>query len=597
MCVYLQFLHRLILALGCLLSSGASVVQAQQIPSFLWAKSSGGPSNQQGRCIEIDDSGNIYTTGIFSSISSFEASTLTSRGGADVYLAKYDSQGRVLWVRQIGGVGEEVVWDLFVDASGNAYITGDFTPPPNVITQIPTITIGTVTLTGGTMRGSEMFLAKYDSQGNVLWARQTFTSNLTSTSVGKSLVVSNDGNVYVTGSMYGAVRFDNIEFNLYTGSAIFNNGSFIAKYNAQGIVQWVKNNLGSMSSPTNHLAISSAGELYLSTEYTASLTLGSTTLPPSATNDSDLYLAKFDAQGNPIWVKPFIGIGRESCNGLTLDPTDNIVLAVSFRNATSHANQTFTVTGPLTTSNSDVLVLKYNPAGDLLWNRQLGGPFTLGLGSYSDSDTISGLATDSQGNIYSAATLIGMPTLTTSDGTGSFNHHFICYSPAGAIRWTRPAAYSYCADIAVTPCGEILSTGYIQYDEPFDQIILKSLGGLDTYIAKLGASTLISPMANCSSIPTNGDPPVPSMPTAVGKLLIPTIITPNGDNQNETFRLPGLPTGPWQLSVYNRWGTRVYHTADYRQDWNASGLPDGVYYYLLQNPNQFARKGWVEVIH
>jgi hypothetical protein len=187
------------------------------------------------------------------------------------------------------------------------------------------------------------------------------------------------------------------------------------------------------------------------------------------------------------------------------------------------------------------------------------------------------------------AIFMGMPTLTTSDGAANFNNHFVCYSPAGALRWTRPT-YASISSIAVTPCGEILSTGYIEYSRPFDQIRLTSLGSIDSYIAKLGASTLISPTANCSSAS-------PAPPVGVGKVLIATIITPNGDDLNEAFRLPGLPPGPWQFDVYNRWGTRVYHTADYRQDWNAPGLPDGVYYYFLLAPNQPALKGWVEVIH
>jgi hypothetical protein len=146
--VYLQPLLRAVLLLGCLLSNLATLVQAQQIPSFLWAKSSGGVGDDLGYKIELDASGNIYTAGIFSGTASFEASMLTSRGGYDVYLAKYDFQGRLLWVRQLGGVGYETVWGLSVDASGNAYITGDFTPP-NVRNQASTITIGTTTLIGG----------------------------------------------------------------------------------------------------------------------------------------------------------------------------------------------------------------------------------------------------------------------------------------------------------------------------------------------------------------------------------------------------------------------------------------------------------------
>ena len=82
-------------------------------------------------------------------------------------------------------------------------------------------------------------------------------------------------------------------------------------------------------------------------------------------------------------------------------------------------------------------------------------------------------------------------------------------------------------------------------------------------------------------------------------LRVPNVFTPNpDDNLNPTFRIPGLPGGS-ELRVFNRWGREVYHSTDYRNDWAAPGLPDGVYYYLLQNP-AFCQgsqlRGWVEVL-
>ena len=255
----LQPLRRLTIMLGCLLVSLTTLVQAQQIPSFLWAKSGGGTGYEAGHQIELDAAGNIYTAGVFSGISSFGTSTLTSRGDNDVYLAKYDSQGRFLWVRQLGGISYETVGGLSVDATGNVYITGSFfTPFINVRNQASTIIIGTTTLIGGMF--GEMYLAKYDSQGNALWARQTFSTGATGNtgiSTGHSLAVDNGGNVYVTGRMAGVTQFDNIGVNSTNGSSIF-----IAKYNAQGIVQWVKNNPGLTTGELiKNIAINSRGEI------------------------------------------------------------------------------------------------------------------------------------------------------------------------------------------------------------------------------------------------------------------------------------------------------------------------------------------------
>ena len=83
-------------------------------------------------------------------------------------------------------------------------------------------------------------------------------------------------------------------------------------------------------------------------------------------------------------------------------------------------------------------------------------------------------------------------------------------------------------------------------------------------------------------------------PLEVGDVFVPNIITPNGDNQNQTFQ-PRISCQPASLEVFSRWGQRVYQTDDYHNNWDASGLPDGIYYYLLRDTDDRRVKGWVEV--
>ena len=75
---------------------------------------------------------------------------------------------------------------------------------------------------------------------------------------------------------------------------------------------------------------------------------------------------------------------------------------------------------------------------------------------------------------------------------------------------------------------------------------------------------------------------------------VPNIITPNGDAQNETFKLG--PDCPAHLQIFSRWGQSVFESAAYHNEWNAAGLPDGVYYYLLSYSDGRRLKGWVEVV-
>ncbi len=80
-------------------------------------------------------------------------------------------------------------------------------------------------------------------------------------------------------------------------------------------------------------------------------------------------------------------------------------------------------------------------------------------------------------------------------------------------------------------------------------------------------------------------------------IVIPNIITPNGDQANEFFTLKGLTAAEWHLSIFDRWGRQVYDRARYDNSWNATGQASGMYYYLLSNEVTGARyRGWVEVI-
>lgn len=73
----------------------------------------------------------------------------------------------------------------------------------------------------------------------------------------------------------------------------------------------------------------------------------------------------------------------------------------------------------------------------------------------------------------------------------------------------------------------------------------------------------------------------------VNPLIVPNIFTPNGDNVNDTFFIPGLETySENELVIINRWGNNVYEKKDYKNDWAGQGLVEGTYYYVLRVKNR-----------
>lgn len=80
-------------------------------------------------------------------------------------------------------------------------------------------------------------------------------------------------------------------------------------------------------------------------------------------------------------------------------------------------------------------------------------------------------------------------------------------------------------------------------------------------------------------------------------LFIPNVITPNGDDVNDVFKIQGLTGENWVMSIFNRWGDRVYQAENYQHDWDASEVVAGMYYYELENRvSKKMDKGWISVI-
>ncbi len=128
----------------------------------IWAKSTGGWPGDMGRGIVVEPYGNFYVTGSFYSPITFGTTTLTANGTQDIFIAKYDKLGNVVWAKNYGGTKEDAGSDINLDPDGNLYITGSF--------KSPTISFSSQLITN-TNTFSDAFVAKCDSLGNFIWAK------------------------------------------------------------------------------------------------------------------------------------------------------------------------------------------------------------------------------------------------------------------------------------------------------------------------------------------------------------------------------------------------------------------------------------------
>jgi gliding motility-associated-like protein len=79
-------------------------------------------------------------------------------------------------------------------------------------------------------------------------------------------------------------------------------------------------------------------------------------------------------------------------------------------------------------------------------------------------------------------------------------------------------------------------------------------------------------------------------------IVIPNIITPNGDGANEAFKIKNLEYHPnTSLSIFDRWGRKVYDSSNYNNDWRGDGMNDGTFFYILDVPDDKKYSGYLTI--
>ena len=137
-----------------------------QAPGWLWARGAGSVEGEFAYSVAVapTGSGDSYVAGYFESDSvTFGSTTLISAGDIDAFIVKYDAAGNVLWGKRQGGTGPDHAVAVTADplGSGDIYVAGYFNSP--------SITIGLTTFINA--GNNDLFLVKYDANGNVLWAK------------------------------------------------------------------------------------------------------------------------------------------------------------------------------------------------------------------------------------------------------------------------------------------------------------------------------------------------------------------------------------------------------------------------------------------
>jgi len=188
-----------------LISAGESDIFVSKLDSngnFVWAKTMGGVTYEEGIGIVIDLSGNVYTTGIFLGTADFDpgvgTANLISAGESDIFVSKLDSNGNFVWARSLSGTNNEGSIDITVDSSSNVYTTGAFEGTVDFDPGAGTANL----ISAGSL---DIFVSKLDGNGNFVWAKAMSGASF---EVSNAITLDLSGNTYTTGLFVGTVDFD-----------------------------------------------------------------------------------------------------------------------------------------------------------------------------------------------------------------------------------------------------------------------------------------------------------------------------------------------------------------------------------------------------
>ncbi len=517
--------------------------------------------------ISMDANSNTYITGVYNTSITFGTQTLTAREFS-AFLVKYDSLGNVIWARQPYYDGGDS-WGSAVctDNSGNIYICGFFMDG--------WLIFGSDTLKAGLGDEEDIFLAKYNTTGNILWAKQSkaFASNANDA---YSVGTDKSGNVFITGYFEDSIFFGSFKLTSPSEKC-----PFLVKYDSSGNILWAtKADMPSSGCyGAGYSAFSdNSGNIYMAGVYETAIFFGTTQLL-SLNNDCP-FLAKFSPAGDILWaVQNNTRIGGGVGLAAITDNENNVYTTGEFWDSLQFGSTVLN-----SPSGDAAFLTKYDSNGAVLWAEQS----SVGWAG-------TGLAKDNPNHIY----LTGTNTLSNSRiSFGSVSLNVVPWAAANAflIKFNS-SGNAICGSTLENVGGNGASVGVTSDNSGKYVYTSGSFGGGDTVIC--GPDTLINAgygqvftgrWLNCAK-----DAGINNISSANSSVSV--FPNPNNGNFTVAFNqaepisacLPNRQASQPKIEVYNVVGQKVLNTTLKQVQGDnlidLAGQPNGIYLYRVISEN------------
>ncbi len=349
------------------------------------------------------------------------------------------------WVKTWGGSSTEMAKGVAVDTSGNVYVIGEFAGTVNFDPAGPNPS-ATRTSYNNTL---DAYLTKFNASGTWQWTRIWGAGPVSALSymgrdAANGIALDSAGNVYVVGLYQGTVDFGS-GFIFPSNAPMGSNNVFAAKFNSNGVTQWVKTWGANSGGEAYSVAVDPAGYVYVQGDWSGV----SCDFDQYGAHDVHLNHGHFDAflvklrasDGAFQWAKTWGGEGYDDGPGVAVDSLGYVYVAGMYASKTIN----FDPAGvhpdgdkhPAHDSGSlvDVFLSKFDSAGNFLWVRTWGGQGTDDAGQMVTIDHANNIYV---GGRYGCITCEFNPATTAHPhANGDLDAFVSKYDSAGNLLWLK----------------------------------------------------------------------------------------------------------------------------------------------------------------